>query len=1018
LGSTTDGPEPTSLIFQFLRLAIYNGKMKPTIARRFSFQNRRRFALRIKSLLVFCLFGLAPHYVCGQTATDTATLTGFVHDKAGASIPGAQITLRNLATNQARSATSESDGSYRIVALPVGNYAVRVEAQGFTSYLNPSITLAIGQTATLNVSLQPGGVSGEVTVTDKPPAIDPSSTISTTTIDPERIAELPVSSRNYLEFTLLAPGVAPAGGRSPIGVGSHGSPLADSGFTFGGLRSRSNSIAIDGLDNTDETTGAARVALSQEIVREFQIVSGGNSAEVGGAAGGAINVVTKTGSNNFHGGGFFYLQHERLNACDPLTSNGVDRQPRFRRSQFGGSVGGPLKGDRLFFYAALEHEHFSGEDESGINPLTLARVNAALGSGLAPQSFVRALSSNLFPIGQDETEAAGKLTYLLGARNTLNLRFAFSNDRVRGEAFNTDALSDPSARGNSYTKDYQLTGSAVSLLSARLINDFRFQASTRRVITRAASVEGPEIDIAGLASFGRPYNADAGRRETRTQFVESLALTHPRSEWKVGAAVNDAALTSEIQEGFSGLYIFRSLDDFVAGKPSVWRQAFGEPRTQPRVTSVGAFLQNQWRAMSNLTFNLGMRYDAARLPSPFRADTNNVSPRLGLAWNPASEWVVRAGFGLFYDRLPLIYLNHAIQKDGARAFEQVASGEDAARVFAASGGGRLAAAFPGIAPSVFRAGPNFVTPYSAQSSVSVERQLAPDLTMRAEYLFTRGIHLPRTRNINLLPPVNLTTANAASLGVAPPTAQQLGRLVFPRQRINPSFDAIYQLENSTSSTYNGLSLSLNQRLNHNMQFLVAYTFSKNIDTASDFDEQPENPYDPRAERALSRNHVGQRLVFNGIFEFFGDDDGSGKGGQQKEGILKKLFSNIEAAPIVTLSSGRPVNPLTGIDENQSHAFPLTARPLGLPRNSLRMPRFINVDLRLVKYIPFEGFTPYSASGHRRLDFVVEFFNLFNHPNVVGVNPFYGSGAVALPSYGAPVSFGRPRQIRFSIDFEF
>jgi hypothetical protein len=202
LGSTTDGPEPTSLIFQFLRLAIYNGKMKPTIARRFSFQNRRRFALRIKSLLVFCLFGLAPHYVCGQTATDTATLTGFVHDKAGASIPGAQITLRNLATNQARSATSESDGSYRIVALPVGNYAVRVEAQGFTSYLNPSITLAIGQTATLNVSLQPGGVSGEVTVTDKPPAIDPSSTISTTTIDPERIAELPVSSRNYLEFTL------------------------------------------------------------------------------------------------------------------------------------------------------------------------------------------------------------------------------------------------------------------------------------------------------------------------------------------------------------------------------------------------------------------------------------------------------------------------------------------------------------------------------------------------------------------------------------------------------------------------------------------------------------------------------------------------------------------------------------------------------------------------------------------------------------------------------------------------
>jgi len=251
-----------------------------------------------------------------------------------------------------------------------------------------------------------------------------------------------------------------------------------------------------------------------------------------------------------------------------------------------------------------------------------------------------------------------------------------------------------------------------------------------------------------------------------------------------------------------------------------------------------------------------------------------------------------------------------------------------------------------------------------------------------------------------------------------PTAQQLGRLVFSRQRIDPRFDAVYQLENSASSTYNGFSLSLNQRLTHNVQFLVAYTYSKNIDTASDFDEQPENPYDLRAERALSRNHIGQRLVFNGIFELLGDEDGGGKRGQQQRGILKKLFSNIEAAPIITLSSGQPVNPLTGVDESQSQAYPLIARPIVLPRNSLRTPRFINVDLRLVKYIPFEGVTPYSASGHRRLDFVVEFFNFFNHPNVVGLNPFYGSGAMPLPSYGNPTNFGKPRQVRFSIDFEF
>lgn len=972
-------------------------------------------------LLIFCLLTVAPLFVSGQEATTAAALTGFVRDAAGAIIPGAQVTLRNLATNQPRRVMTEPDGSYRVAALPVGEYEVRVEAQGFTTYVNPSVTLALGQTAALDVTLRTGEVSGEVTVTDKPPALDPSATVSTTSIDPERIAELPINSRNYLEFTLLAPGVAPSGGQANVGggVGSAGSPLADSGFTFGGLRPRSNAIAIDGLDNTDETTGAARVALSPEIVREFQIVSSGSSAEVGGAAGGAINVVTRAGSNDFHGGGFFFLQNEGLNAHSPLSTTGVDSTPRFRRSQFGGSVGGPLKSDRLFFYAALEQEHFSGEDESEIDPLTLSRINTALGSGVAPRSFVRSLVSRLLPIGQDETEAAGKLTSLSGSRHTLNFRFAFSNDRVRGDAFSTNALSDQSARGSSYTKDYQLTGSAVSLLSDRLMNDFRFQASTRRVVTRAASAEGPGMEIAGLVRFGRPYDADAGRRETRQQLVETLALARPRSEWKAGVTANDVSLTSDIQEGFSGVYIFRSLDDFVAGRPTVWRQAFGEPRTRLGVTSFGAFLQNQWRAMSGLTLNLGARYDVERLPALFRTDTNNISPRLGLAWNPSTEWVVRAGFGLFYDRLPLAYLNRAIQKDGARAFEQVASGEDAAQVFAASGGGRLPAPFPGIAPSVFRADPDFVMPYSTQANVGIERLLAPNLTARAEYLFTRGVHLPRTRNINLLPPVKLTLANSASLGVGVPTAQQLGRLVFPQQRIDPRFDAVYQLENSASSTYNGFTLSLNQRLSHGVQFLAAYTYSKNIDTASDFDEQPENPYDLRAERALARHHVGQRLVFNGIFELpFGDKDEGGKGSQKKEGFLAALLGNIEMAPIITLSSGRPVNPLTGAEENQSRAFPLTARPLGLPRNGIRTPRFINVDLRLVKFIPLGGFTPYSTSGHRRLDFVVEFFNLFNHPNVVGVNPFYGSGATPLPDFGHPIIFAKPRQLRFSIDFEF
>src|SRR2546421_938681 len=216
--------------------------------------------------------------------------------------------------------------------MAVGDYEVKAQATGFAPYFNPKVTVALGRSTMLDLSLTTRDVNAQVTVTDSPPALDATQTAFTTSIDPERIEELPVNSRNYLEFTLLAPGVAPSnqqnGGGSKAGSGS---PLADSGFTFGGLRPRSNSISIDGLDNTDETTGAARVALSPEIVREFQIVNNGQSAEFGGAAGGAINVVTQTGANEWHRDVFTLSHNEGFNARSSLSEPPPASRLRFRR---------------------------------------------------------------------------------------------------------------------------------------------------------------------------------------------------------------------------------------------------------------------------------------------------------------------------------------------------------------------------------------------------------------------------------------------------------------------------------------------------------------------------------------------------------------------------------------------------------------------------------------------------------------------------------------------------------------
>jgi hypothetical protein len=929
-----------------------------------------------------------------QSSSSTGNLTGVIRDATSSVIPGATVTVRNLDTNQARRTTSAFDGEYRFVALTAGEYELRVEAAGFLTYVNASVAVVLGRASVLDVLLGPAGVTETIQVTDQPPPIDPTSTAITTTIDPERIEELPINSRNYLEFTLTAPGVAPSNTQTTAGSGgAQGAPLGDSGFTFGGMRPRSNAISIDGLDNTDETTGAARVALSPEIVREFQIINNGPSAESGGAAGGAINVVTKTGSNTFHGDAFLFGQNDWFNAQDSVTARAGTGRPAFHRYQPGIALGGPIRRDRLFFYVAGEQEHLFEDSASEIGLRTRDHINAALAAGYAPGLRVRVLQSSRFPVGSDETEAAGKLTYVTG-QNTWNSRFAFTNSRLRGDAFNGEEWNDISARGSSYIKDYQLTGSAVQTLSHRAINELRGQISRRHAATNAQDRLGPEIDIVGGARFGRPFDAETTRREIRSQLVNNVTVDIHRHELKAGIAFNHVGLDSSMADGFGGIFTFRSLDDFLAGRPAQWRQAFGTSTTSFGVSQFGAFIQDRYQPRRGLNLNLGVRYDIESLPGAFRTNYSTISPRLGLAWSPTDSWIVRSAFGLYYDRIPLAFLNRAVQKDGSRSFEQIADDTIALLEFGKTAGARAVSPIPEVAPSISVADPAFTIPYSVQSTFSLEHQISNDVTARVDYLFTRGVHLLRTRNINLLPPI----------------ADPSGREIFGPGRIASQFDAIYQLESSASSNYKGVTVSLNKRLSGEFELLASFTRAKALDDASDFDEQPQNPYNLRAEHGASRQDVRNRFAVTSLFDLpIGPDEEQPKL-QRPPNLIGKIFGHIEAAPILTLSSGRAVDVLTGIDEEHSHAFPFASRPVGFGRNTARTPAFVNVDLRVVKYIPY--------GGMRRLDFAAEAFNLLNHANVLAVNPFYGSGETALSTFGTTASLAAARQLRFSLDFEF
>jgi len=866
-----------------------------------------------------------------QTSLVSGTLEGTVIDSAGGRISGAMVRIREAGTHQVRVATASAEGTYRFSELPVGVWEVEVNQSGFAPYRHAGVMLQLGATAHLEIVLQPPGVTTQVTVTAQPTAIDPAQTSVTTAVDTERIEELPVESRNYLNFALLAPGVASSA--QQIGVRSM-APVADSGFTFGGLRGRSNNVSIDGLDNNDEYAGSSRTELSLETVKEFQVVNAGLSAETGGASGGSINVVTRIGSNTLHGDAFVFGENGSLNARSPFET---ERQPpNLHRYRTGVALGGPLIKDRTFYYVGFEQEHSRSLEDAFIPTATVQAINRVLAAGLYPDVAVRRLSDNVFPASRAETEASAKINHQLTPKNSLMLRYAFTNNREAGDAFHTDGLTESSARGSNFTEDNAVVGSLTSVFTPNSVGDFRFQFADRRAVLRTNTAAGPGVEIAGVAVFGRPYDGNGKRTETHDQATYTYSHARGKHLLKAGATFNRVHLDAAMADGFGGLYQFGSLADFAAGRVDMYRQTSGTIATDFAVQNFGGFVQDHWSLAPGLTVDLGARYDIEHLPGRFHLDANNVSSRLGASWQASPTWVVRAGYGIFYDRYVLAALNRVMQG----AIEQ----------------------FP------YRSDSHLATPYSQQSSFSVEHVLARDLTVKTSYLFVRGVKLPRTRNIG----------------------------------------GIFQLEDSASSAYNGVSFTLNRRMSDELEFSASYTLSKTYDDASDFNEQPQNPVDLRAERAVSRQQQQQRLVFNALWELPIGDAEPGKPAPTDP--FSKIFGHIEVAPIFTVESGRPVNPLTGYDTYQTFAYPLSARPAGFGRNSARTPLLANMDFRVLKYFP--------VGKSAKLDVVGEAFNLFNRPNVSQVNSVYGAGTVPASGWLLPIAGTGSRRVQFSLDFEF
>jgi len=902
-----------------------------------------------------------------------------------------------------RQVSTGPDGSFTIRDLPSGsNYKVTFTAPGFTPAEQPGISVAVGRTTQLALTLSLGAANETVNVTAQPSPLDTNQTSSVVNIDRDRVEELPIPSRNYLSFVQLSPQAAPANPTlSQNTLTQGGGTLA---FSFGGIRPGSNSVRIDGVDDDDEFSGSSRTQLSPEAINDFQIVNHGFAAQSGGAAGGAVDVQTRAGLNNPHGDAFIFAQNGALNGTPPLGI--YPRKPDESRFRAGVALGAALQPDRTFFYIAAEQELARGEEVNDLQPGTVALINTALRQNGTLGGF--ALASGFFPTTDQETELSGRLDRVLNPQHALMVRYAFTNSRNVGDAFHTDELTDRSARGSSFIADNSVNGTLVSTLGGSGVNSLRFELSQRRAVERTEIPSTPGVLIPGVALFGTPFEGNSRRFETHVDGEDSFLFQRGHHLFQTGFGVEHVALRAQVLDGFSGLFVFPTVAALQTGDADLFTRSFGSPTTNSAESRVSTFIQDHWQVGRTLTLDYGLRYEINRLPSALPTTGIDFSPRLGFAWTARPSLVVRGGFGLFYDRYLFSSLNRVLEFDGAHAAAQIVEGPAAASLY---GSGSLPASpLPGVAPSIWRADPRLINPYSEVGSLSVEQALPLQTTLTAEYQLVHGFHLGRTINSNLFPPIVLTPGNAASLGISSPTAQQLGRPVFTSARVDPAYDAVNRFSTTAGSNFNGATVTLNRQFQDDFELLAGYTYSKTIDDASSDLEQPQNPFDPGAERTLSLLDQRHRFTLSGLW-LIGPDLGDPADAAQNPnpGPLMRVLNGLEFAPIFQVSSGFRANPLTGTDSNQEHIYPFAARPAGYARNSLSTSPNLDFDLRILKMVPL-------GTGH--VDIVAESFNLLNHRNVSLLNTAFGLNAQPQSGFSRPIATSTARRIQFSLDYEF
>jgi len=991
-----------------------------------------------------------------QTA-GAGTITGTITDQQGAVVPEASITIHNIDTNVDRAFTTNGAGIYTAPFLQPGRFDITVVKTGFAKLIRKDLTLVVGQTLTIDFQMQVQTTQETVTVTTENPLVDTEKTDVSQLVSAGEVQNLPLAGRNWERFALTVPGAVADGGSGLV--------------SYRGISALYNSSAVDGGNNQQaffsESKGRTSTGLpyvySMDSIQEFAVTTSNYSAELGQAAGGVINAVTRSGSNAFHGDLFYYLRYPTLNALDPIQkASGIYTQPIHQQQQFGGSVGGPIIKDKLFFFLTYDGSRkvnpiaytSSSKFPLACTPaFTTAQCNSA-------NTFLTSILG-AYPRSANNDVFFAKIDDQLNARNHINASFNFDNFKAPNSYTSSTTASNSSLtqNGTNVTHERIFVANWDSTITTTMINNVRFQWSRDLEVT-AANGSAPSVGITNVGGYGLP-NAlprPAFPDEHRLQFTDILSKTHGKHTFKAGFDVNaiHELLINLFQGGgvysYSGATAFTNwaadtmginLGDNLTGRHFTTFVQVNDPVTHVGKddfydNDVDAFFEDTWKVRPNLTLNLGVRYDIQLIPAPpqpntktplttlytstINIDKNNFAPRIGLAWSVGKGMVVRAGYGIFYGKTSNSTYYATRVENGV--FQQTFNCNPTTcptltfpnLIFTPPGAPPVAPFAGALTPQVttFTPGantattrgqvPDWVNPLVHEGEVSVERSLPGAMTISGTYMFSRGLRLPMFIDTNLAPS---TTTRSYDFTNTAGATQNSVTVPFYTQRVDTATGPILTGFSDVNSWYNAMAITLRRAMSHGLEFTVNYTLAK----ASDGGQVPgqfgtfngtDSAFDPK-NRALEygRSDLDQRSRFVGSVVWAPEyaKHLSNKG-------ARFLLDGWNFSTIISAGTGLPVT--GGINGFISAGQPDGGLTGGLVNNS---------------GTGFGGRVPgprnsFTGPGNQNVDFrigrqfsflerykfsiVGEAFNLFNFTNIYTVNStqynFSGAGSGACAGH--------------------